>query len=119
MVQTLGAVAVALVAVTGVGMLAARRHAADPSLTTGTLVVDSNPTGAQILIDGAARGVTPATVMLAAGTHAIELRGGGEGRGRSRSPCRPAYRYPSTSNLRRAGRRRDASASGRIRPAPA
>lgn len=79
MVQTLGAVAVALVAVTGVGMLAARRHAADPSLTTGTLVVDSNPTGAQILIDGAARGVTPATVMLAAGTHAIELRGGGGG----------------------------------------
>jgi formylglycine-generating enzyme required for sulfatase activity len=41
---------------------------------TGTLVMASNPDGAQISIDGEARGVTPATLELRAGTHRVLLR---------------------------------------------
>jgi archaellum component FlaG (FlaF/FlaG flagellin family) len=43
--------------------------------TTGGLHVTSNPAGAQVLVDGKARGVTPLTLTdLTAGRHAIELR---------------------------------------------
>jgi len=63
-------------------MLAARRRAPGPPAATGTLILNSSPTGARILIDGEARGATPATVTLAAGGHAVQLRGAG---GTSRS----------------------------------
>src|SRR5258706_3943001 len=72
-IQTPGAVAVAVIALAAVGMLAARRRAPDPPAATGTLIVDSNPAGAQIRIDGKARGATPATMTLPAGKHTIEL----------------------------------------------
>jgi hypothetical protein len=71
-----------LLALAGGGMLAMRRRAPDPPVTTGTLIINSNPAGAQILIDGEARGATPATMTLSAGAHEIELRGAG---GASRS----------------------------------
>ncbi len=72
-IQTPGAVAVAVIALAAVGMLAARRRAPDSPAPTGTLIVDSNPAGAQIRIDGKARGATPATMTLPAGKHTIEL----------------------------------------------
>jgi hypothetical protein len=48
--------------------------------TTGTLTITTNPTGAQAIIDGEPRGITPLTVALAPGSHVVELRGGGEPR---------------------------------------
>lgn len=43
----------------------------------GTIVVDSKPQGAIILIDGERRSVTPATITIEAGLHKVELRSGG------------------------------------------
>ena len=76
------AAAVVLVALTGGGMFAARRYAlaGGGAGETGTLTVTSNPTGAQVLVDRESKGVTPTTVTLTAGTHAVELRGVGEPR---------------------------------------
>ena len=49
-------------------------------LVPGTVVIESNPTGADILIDGAAKGVTPLTIDLAPGQHKLELRRRGNSR---------------------------------------
>jgi hypothetical protein len=68
--------------VAGGGLLAARRLAPAPPVTTGTLIISSDPADAQILVDGEARGVTPATMTLPAGAHSVELRSAG---GASRS----------------------------------
>jgi len=76
------AAAVVLLALTGGGIMAARRRAPEPPVATGTLILNSSPAGAQILIDGEARGATPATMTLTAGAHTVELRGAG---GASRS----------------------------------
>ena len=72
------AAAVALIALAGAGLTAARRYVA-PSATAidGTLVMSSNPPGAKLFVDGVERGVTPLTVPLKAGAHALELRGDG------------------------------------------
>jgi hypothetical protein len=43
----------------------------------GTLVVQSNPAGVQVFVDGVERGVTPARLSLAPGAHILELRGKG------------------------------------------
>ena len=77
----LAAAAVVLIAVAGAGVTAARRYMA-PSATTldGTLVMTSNPPGAKLFVDGVERGVTPLTVTLKAGAHALELRGDGPAR---------------------------------------
>jgi len=45
-----------------------------PPPTTGTLKVDSSPSGAKVFIDGNYRGRTPLTLSLAAGTHDVEVR---------------------------------------------
>jgi len=46
-----------------------------PVKTTGGLRVNSTPTGAQVIVDGKARGVTPLTIEeLPAGRHTLELR---------------------------------------------
>ena len=73
------AVAVATIATLSGGAVAARRllRPAAPVVQTGTLVVDSNPTGAQASVDGEPRGMTPVTVTLAPGTHTLELTHGG------------------------------------------
>jgi len=47
---------------------------------TGTLSVNTNPTGAQVLVDGEARGVTPISLKLKVGAHQVQLRGPGEPR---------------------------------------
>ena len=72
------AAAVALIALAGAGVTAARRYAAPSAATTdGTLIMTSNPPGAKLFVDGVERGVTPLTVPLKAGPHALELRGDG------------------------------------------
>jgi hypothetical protein len=72
------AVAVVLVAVLG-GAYAAYTFLgfgrAAPA--NGTLVVQSNPPGVQVFVDGVDRGVTPARVALPPGAHILELRGNG------------------------------------------
>jgi hypothetical protein len=74
------AAVVVLAVLTTAGLYAVRRRASASALATetGTLTVQSNPAGVPIDIDGKASGVTPSTVSLAAGTHTIVLRAGGE-----------------------------------------
>jgi hypothetical protein len=45
--------------------------------STGTMVVESDPPGAELVVDGKNRGKTPATLTLPAGIHRVELRMGG------------------------------------------
>jgi PEGA domain-containing protein len=47
---------------------------------TGSISVTTVPAGAQVLIDGQPRGMTPLTLSLSPGQHALELRGSGEPR---------------------------------------
>lgn len=76
----LAAAAVALIAIAGVGLMAARRYVAAPAAPVsneGTLVVNTNPPGAHVFVDGVDRGATPLTVKVNAGTHSMEVRGDG------------------------------------------
>ncbi len=62
----------------GGGALALKFYArpvAAPAL--GALIVQSNPSGVQVFVDGVERGVTPAKLTLAPGAHILELRGRG------------------------------------------
>jgi hypothetical protein len=72
-------VAAALVVLAGGGLYASRYvtggTAAGPS--TGTLVVQSNPAGVQVVVDGVERGQTPARLSVSPGAHILELRGRG------------------------------------------
>jgi len=43
----------------------------------GTLVVQSNPAGVEVVVDGVERGLTPATISVTPGAHILELRGRG------------------------------------------
>jgi serine/threonine protein kinase len=47
----------------------------DPAM--GTLVVQSNPAGVEVFVDGVQHGRTPARISLASGSHILELRGSG------------------------------------------
>jgi hypothetical protein len=72
--------AVVLVAlVAGGWMFTHRRGSAGSAAATdaGTLSVNSNPAGAQLLVDGKLAGVTPTTLTLAPGVHTLTLRGSG------------------------------------------
>jgi hypothetical protein len=75
------AAAVAVLAIGGGGYYASQMSdgapasAAAPSL--GTLVVQSNPAGVEVFIDGESRGMTPSSLSLPAGSHILELRGRG------------------------------------------
>jgi hypothetical protein len=72
------AAAVALLALAGAGVPAARRFISPaPVNTDGTLIMTSNPAGAKLFVDGVERGVTPLTVALKTGPHSLELRGDG------------------------------------------
>jgi hypothetical protein len=42
--------------------------------TPGTVVIESNPRGADVFVDGASKGLTPLTIALSPGKHALELR---------------------------------------------
>jgi hypothetical protein len=53
----------------------------DPVVPTeGTLVVTTNPSGAQAIVDGRPRGVTPLRLQLPEGAHKLELRSAGGSR---------------------------------------
>lgn len=73
---------IVLVLVTGGGMFAARRYAMPSAavMTTGSLMVNTNPPGAQVSIDGQERGLAPLDLTLEAGAHILEVRGNGEPR---------------------------------------
>jgi serine/threonine protein kinase len=68
---------VAIVALVGSRWMFA--PAAAPS-GTGTVSIITNPAGAQVIVDGEARGVTPVTLTLKAGVHVMQLRGAGQSR---------------------------------------
>jgi hypothetical protein len=71
--------AVVLLALTVGGMMFVRRRASagGAAADTGTLTVNSNPGGAQLLVDGKLAGVTPTTLTLPPGIHSLTLRGSG------------------------------------------
>src|SRR5262249_39058219 len=74
----IAAAAAALIALAGVGIPAVRHFGgagvAAPT-AEGTLTVNTNPPGAHVFVDGVDRGITPLSVALKPGTHALELRG--------------------------------------------
>jgi PEGA domain-containing protein len=70
------AAAVVVIALTSGGVFAARRYFSAPAATeptTGTVVVNTDPAGAAVVIDGEAHGATPVTATLKTGPHTIEL----------------------------------------------
>ena len=70
--------AVALVVLAGGGVYASRYMSAGVSTPpTGTLVVQSNPAGVQVFVDGKEYGQTPARFAVPVGPHILELRGRG------------------------------------------
>jgi hypothetical protein len=76
----IAAVVAVLMALVAGGAFAGRRYlvrAPAASVTTGMLVITTNPTGAQAIVDGQPRGETPLKVELHAGAHKVELHGAG------------------------------------------
>jgi hypothetical protein len=77
------AVALAAVLALGGGGLYASRYfngagsSVAAGMTTGTLIVQSNPAGVQVFVDGVDRGMTPARLSVTPGAHILELRGRG------------------------------------------
>ena len=72
-------VAVVLVALTSGGAWAAYRYLTPPAAAapeTGRLVVQTNPAGAQVVIDGESRGAAPLTLDLKPGPHTLALVSG-------------------------------------------
>ena len=64
------------------GVYGARRMFAAPAaqVATGTLSISTNPAGAEVRVDGEARGMSPLSVAVKPGAHNIELRGAGDPR---------------------------------------
>jgi hypothetical protein len=67
-----------LVAIATAGTFAVRSYARVPP--TGMLVVNTNPEGVQVFIDGKKRGMTPVTLELPTGDHKLELTQGDQTR---------------------------------------
>jgi PEGA domain-containing protein len=76
-VTQLAAVAAAVIVLCGGGVLALKLYGAGAVPAMGTLVVESNPPGVEVFVDGVGRGVTPAKLTVAPGSHILELRGRG------------------------------------------
>jgi PEGA domain len=72
-------VAAAVILLAGGGVFASRYITAGTANapTSGTLVVQSNPAGVQVFVDGIDRGQTPARLSVTPGAHILELRGRG------------------------------------------
>jgi hypothetical protein len=73
---------VAFLALGGGGLYAYRLYLTNPAPVdagpnTGTLIVQSNPPGVQVFVDGMDRGMTPARISVTPGAHILELRGRG------------------------------------------
>jgi serine/threonine protein kinase len=72
------AAALVVVALAAAGIPITRKLTAPKAVTAdGTLAVNTSPDGAHVFIDGVERGVTPLSVALKPGPHALELRGDG------------------------------------------
>ena len=76
------AVVAGLLALAGGGVFASKSFGATPAVPaaaaqTGTLIVQSNPSGVQVFVDGIDRGMTPARLSVTPGAHILELRGRG------------------------------------------
>lgn len=71
------AAAAVILVVLGGGLFASRMYSGTPAPALGTLVVQSNPPGVEVFIDGVSRGSTPSRLSLSAGSHILELRGRG------------------------------------------
>jgi hypothetical protein len=74
------AAAVVVIAVTSGGVMAARRYFTAPPAAapvTGTVAINSDPAGANVVIDGQAHGTTPTSAALGVGPHTIELSSDG------------------------------------------
>jgi PEGA domain-containing protein len=70
--------AVGLVVLALAGYFASSFFSGAPAAVgSGTLVVTTSPSGAETLVDGQARGVTPLSLSLPAGSHTVEVRGVG------------------------------------------
>jgi hypothetical protein len=72
-----------LAAIATTAALYAARNRFSPAtvpVTTGSMTVDTNPSGAMVEVDGTSRGQTPITLSLTAGAHTLVVRGGGEPR---------------------------------------
>jgi hypothetical protein len=80
--KLLSVAAAVLIALVGGGIFAFQYFNSPATIgaSVGTLIVDSNPPGVQVVVDGEARGSTPVTLTLKAGAHTLELRGEGEPR---------------------------------------
>lgn len=66
------------VAVIGIAATVARPRlfpSAPARVTTGTLIITTDPSGAQASVDGVAHGVTPLTLALPPGAHTLIVRG--------------------------------------------
>jgi serine/threonine-protein kinase len=82
LIKVAAGVVIGTVLLGGGVLVGARRFMADEPVPspTGTLVVTTNPPGAEAFVDGVRRGNTPLTITLLAGSHNVELRGYGEPR---------------------------------------
>lgn len=69
------ALLLAIAAVAGFSYFSSSSSSTDAK--TGTLVMTTNPTGAQAFVDGQEHGVTPLKIDLSAGVHRVELRSAG------------------------------------------
>lgn len=49
-------------------------NAAPPAAAAGRLVIETQPTGATVIVDGVMRGVTPVDLALAPGSHQVEVK---------------------------------------------
>jgi PEGA domain-containing protein len=75
------AAGLALVALAGAGVPTARRFLTpNPAANDGILIMATNPPGAKLFVDGVERGITPLSVSLKPGAHALEVRGDGPSR---------------------------------------
>ncbi len=76
--RRLAIAAAVFIAIASIGVVGFKFYgsgAAAPAL--GALVVQSNPAGVAVFVDGVDRGKTPMRVTLASGAHILELRGRG------------------------------------------
>jgi len=68
--------AVAVLLLLAVGAYQGRQYLMPaPSEKTGTVVFTTNPPGAQVVVDGQVRGVTPITLTIESGPHKVDLHG--------------------------------------------
>jgi len=77
------AAVIALVALTGGGALVADRWVRTPAAVEeapGILIVNTNPAGGAVVLDGERRGTAPLTLEVLAGQHVLEVLGEGEPR---------------------------------------